>query len=817
MEFRDLLGKKLLFFDGGMGTMLQARGLQPGDIPEYWNIEHPDKIASVHYDYCMAGANVISTNTFGANPVKFPQNQYTTEQVVTAAVKIGKDVQKRMKDQHGRDDIYIITSVGPTGKLLKPLGDLSFDDAYEGFKTVMVAAEKAGSDALLIETMTDGYEIKAAVLAAKENTNLPVIVSAMLDENGKLLTGGSIKSLNSMLEGLGVDAVGLNCGFGPDQIAHFVPEFLETTSLPLLINPNAGMPQTDENGKTYWGLSPEDFAKTVADFAKLGVFMLGGCCGTTPDHIRALVEQAKNITPPPLTKKHHTIVSSGRKAVEIADDFTIIGEKINPTGNKPVKEALKENNISALLNLATEQAERGAHILDVNVGLPEIDEVAMLPHVIYEIQAITDLPLMLDTSNYDAMEKAARYYNGKPFINSVSGKQESMDKILPICQKYGGVLIVLTLDDKGIPKTSDARVEVALKVIKEAKKYGITKDDVVVDPLTLTISADNQAAQVTLETVEKLKKLGIKTSLGISNVSFGLPARELITSTFLATAMTRGLNAAIMNPLSDRMMEIYRTYRALAGFDENCTNYITNYENYISNNPSINGSTTNNPDGNNGSGGNGTKKKRDLKEIIAKGLKEEAYHETEKVAEDGMKALDIVNTYVIPALNQVGDLYEQGKVYLPQLLMTAEAAQSAFTVIKKLIEQDASAGSINKGKIVIATVKGDIHDIGKNIVRVLLENYGYEVIDLGKDVSPEDILEAAKKEQVKLVGLSALMTTTVPSMEETIRLIKKHCPDCKVAVGGAVLNENYAKMIKADFYCKDAMATVKCAEQLYSC
>lgn len=816
MEFRDLLGRQLLFFDGGMGTMLQANELQPGDIPEYWNIEHPDKIENVHYQYCMAGANVITTNTFGANPIKFPQDKYTTEQVVTAAVNIGKQVKKRMKEQENKDAIYIVASMGPTGKLLKPLGDLDFDDAYNGFKTVAIAAEKAGADALLIETMTDSYEIKAAVLAAKENTSLPIIVTVMLDENGKLLTGGSIKSLNTMLEGLGIDAAGLNCGFGPEQIAKFVPEYLQASSLPLLINPNAGMPQTDANGNTFWGLSPEDFADTVATFAEQGAYMLGGCCGTTPAHIKALVTKAKNIHPPALIKKHHTLVASGSKAVEISNDFTIIGEKINPTGNKPVKAALKEHNISALLNLATEQAEKGAHILDVNVGLPEIDEVTMLPYVISEIQAITDLPLMLDTSNYDAMEKAARYYNGKPFINSVSGKQESMDKILPICQKYGGVLIVLTLDDKGIPKTSDARVEVALKVIKEAEKYGISKDDVVVDPLTLTISADNNAAQVTLETVEKLKKSGIKTSLGISNVSFGLPARELITATFLATAMTRGLNAAIMNPLSDRMMEIYHTYRALAGFDENCTEYITNYENYVKISASDNSCATDNSSGNSKSSANGTGRQRDLKEIIIKGLKEEAFHETEKIASQGMKALDIVNTHVIPALNHVGDLYEKGKVYLPQLLMTAEAAQSAFKVIKKLIEQDTTASSINKGKIVIATVKGDIHDIGKNIVRVLLENYGYEVIDLGKDVAPEDILAAAQKEQVKLVGLSALMTTTVPSMEETIRLLKKHCPDCKVAVGGAVLNENYAQMIDADFYCKDAMATVKCAEQLYN-
>ena len=811
MSLKDLLGKQLLFFDGGMGTMLQGMGLQPGEIPEYWNMEHPDRMVDIHYQYYMAGANVISTNTFGANPVKFPQDKYKSADIVAADIALAKEARDKVQKETGRDNLYIITSIGPTGKLLKPLGDLEFDQAYDGFKTLMVAAEKAGSDALLIETMTDSYEIKAAVLAAKENTNLPIVVTVMLDENGKLLTGGTIQSLNAMLEGLGVDAVGLNCGFGPDQIAEFVPEYLKTTSLPMLVNPNAGLPQTDENGNTIWALTPDEFGEKVAKFAEEGVFMLGGCCGTTPAHIKALVAHAKDIVPPAIEQKHDTVVSSSSKAVVINDDFTIIGEKINPTGNKPVKAALKENNVSALLNLATEQVERGAHILDVNVGLPEIDEVEMLPRVIKEIQAITDTPLMLDTSNYDAMEQAARYYNGKPFINSVSGKQESMDKILPIAQKYGGVLIALTLDDKGIPKTSDARVDVALKIIAEAEKYGISKNNIVVDPLTLTISADPTAAHVTLETVAKLKALGIKTSLGISNISFGLPAREVITATFLSTAIAHGLNAAIMNPLSDKMMEIYHSVRALGGFDVNCAEYITKYENYTVTSGTTGGS------GNSGTAGSGSGGKRDLKEMLVKGLKDDAYHETEKVAATGMAPLDIVNQYVIPALDQVGALYEQGKVYLPQLLMTAEAAQSAFIVIKKLIEQDAGADSISKGKIVIATVKGDIHDIGKNIVKVLLENYGYEVIDLGKDVPPEDILDAAKRENVKLVGLSALMTTTVPSMEETIRLLNEHCPDCKVAVGGAVLNENYAEMINADYYCKDAMATVKCAEQLYNC
>lgn len=797
MKFKELLGKKLLFFDGGMGTMLQAAGLTGGEIPEYWNMEKPDLVEDVHYQYLMAGANIVETNAFGANPVKFPQDKYTSYDVMYQAVKLAQNAVKRCKEETGREDLFVAAGLGPIGKLLEPMGEVSFDEAYEGFKVLVTAAKDAGADLILLETMTDIYEMKAGVLATKENSDLPVIASAMLDENGKLLTGADIKVLTSVLEGLRVDALGLNCGFGPDQIGKFVPKYLAETSLPLMINPNAGMPETDEEGNTVWGLGPVEFAEKVAPFAKKGVFMLGGCCGTTPAHIKELVEKAKDVIPPPVEKKTHTTVSSYTTTTYIGRDFAIVGEKINPTGNKIFKEALKEQDMGAIIKLAMDQKNAGAHIIDVNVGLPEIDEPAMLLSLIKEIQGVVDTPLMIDTADAEAMELAARYYNGKPFINSVSGKQESLDKILPIAAKYGGVLIALTLDDNGIPKTAEGRVEIAKKIIDEAAKYGIEKHDIVVDPLTLTVSADKTAPMTTLQTIWDLGQMGIKTSIGVSNVSFGLPGREKLTSTFLAMALSAGLKAAIMNPFSDEMMYVYHSYRALAGKDKNCRDYIKVFEAHQEKHAPQ------------------KKKVYSLKESIVNGLKKDAKAAADTLALD-TAPLDIVNNHVIPALDEVGKKYENGSIYLPQLLMSAEAAQEAFAVIKELIAKSGDQSTVSKGKIVIATVKGDVHDIGKNIVKVLLENYGYDVIDLGKDVPPEVIVETAVKENVRMVGLSALMTTTVPNMAETIK--KLHAADiqCKVIVGGAVLNENYAQMIGADSYCKDAMATVKYAEQLHN-
>ncbi len=794
MTFRELLGNRLLFFDGGMGTMLQSAGLLEGELPEYWNMEKPDIIVDIHYQYLMAGANIIETNAFGANPLKISQNVYTSYDLMYTSVELAKKAIHKCTSETGRHDMFVAATLGPIGSLLSPLGDISFDEAYESFKVLVQAAKDSDADLILIETMTDAYEIKAAVLAAKENCDLPIIVSAMLDESGKLLTGGDIDVLSALLEGLKVDAVGLNCGFGPTQLGKFLPHYIQKTSLPVMINVNAGIPKTDDEGNTIWNLSPEEFGRETSKFALEGAFLIGGCCGTTPCHIRSLVQLAKDIVPPKYKINKKTIVTSNSIAREIGDNFTIIGESINPTGNKVFKKALLSNDVSATTKLAIDQQQSGCHILDVNVGLPEVDEVFQLSYISQEIQKISNLPLMLDSSNAAAMEKAIRYYNGKPFINSVSGKKESLNNILPIAAKYGGVLVALTLDDEGIPNTSDQRVEIAKKIINEASKYGIGPEDIVVDPLTLTVSANKDAPLTTIETIYKLKQLGIKSLIGVSNVSFGLPNRDKLTSTFFAMALSAGLTSGIVNPFSKDIKNVYMSYNALTGRDESCKSYI----NFAASQP-----TENNKKNNSYS----------LQDAIINGLKTDVKESTSALIKS-IKPIEIVNSYIIPALDKVGKMYEDGTIYLPQLLISAEAAQQAFSVIKNTMRLESSSDNLSKGKILLATVKGDIHDIGKNIVKVLLQNYGYEVIDLGKDVAPELIVDEIISQDISLVGLSSLMTTTVPNMEKTIKLIRSSNKSCKVAVGGAVLNEEYALKIDADFYCKDAMATVKYAESL---
>lgn len=800
MKFENVLGRKVLFFDGGMGTMLQAAGLQPGEIPEYWNFEKSDEIKKIHKAYLTAGANIIETNSFGANRVKFPQDDYSSFDAMYKSVEIARESIAEFKRENPNhpnfDELYVAASIGPCGALLEPLGEVSFDEAYDSFKELCIASEKAGADVILIETMTDTYEIKAAILAAKENTGLPIIASVMLDLDGKLLTGGNVPAIVALLEGLRVDAIGLNCGFGPDQMDEFLPSLMEETSLPIMVNSNAGLPDVDENGNTYWNSSPEIFGEISSEFVTLGVSMVGGCCGTTPAHIKALVDACQSKELAGISKKDKTLISSYSYAVEINDEFKIIGEKINPTGNKPLKEAMRNNNFDAVSSLALSQYDAGAHIIDINAGLPGIDEIETLLRFVKQVQTVCPAPVMIDTSNEDAMEKACRYYNGKPFINSVSGKRSSLDRVLPIAAKYGGVLIALTLDDNGIPKTADDRVKVALNIIEEAKKYGIDKKDIVVDPLTMTISSDKNAAITTLEAIRKLSEMGIKTSVGLSNVSFGLPSRDAINGTFFAQCLLNGLNTAIVNPSSPAIMDTYFSHKALFGQDEKCQNYIAHFSESEKKS----------------SDDSGKSKEISLKDAIIKGLKSESSQGASKLLETE-KPLDIVNSHIIPALDKVGVDYETGVSYLPQLLMSAEAAQSAFAVLQEVISSDPKQGSL-KGKIVLATVKGDIHDIGKNIAKVLLENYGYDVIDLGKDVSPEEVLNAVEKENVHLVGLSALMTTTLPNMEATIALLRSKSAHCKIVVGGAVLTEKYALGIGADCYCKDAMATVKYAEQL---
>lgn len=804
MNIRERLGKELLFLDGGMGTLLQAEGLAPGELPETWNIEHPEKVEAIHRRYYEAGSDVVLANTFGANVCKFHDDRYTVEEVIRAGIANAK----RAGEQIGKET-YVALDMGPTGKLLKPMGDLDYDDAYEAFAEAVRYGEKYGADLIHIETMSDTYEVKAAILAAKENSSLPVFVTMIFDERGKLLTGGDVPSVVAMLEGLRVDALGLNCGLGPKQMLPILNDLRRYTSLPIIVKPNAGLPK-QKNGETYYDVEPDEFARIMQEVVKEGACVIGGCCGTTPEHIKKLVEECKELPLREIEKKHDTIVSSYGQAVILDDMPRIIGERINPTGKKKFKEALKNEDMDYILKEAITQQDKGAHILDVNVGLPDIDEVAMMEKVVKELQSVTSLPLQIDTVDGKAMERAMRIYNGKPMINSVNGKQVSMDEVFPLVRKYGGVVVGLTIDEEGIPKDAEGRVRVAGKIINEAAKYGIDKKDIVIDVLTMTISSEKDGAKVTLEALKRVREeFGVRTVLGVSNISFGLPRRPIVNSYFYAMAMQNGLTAGIINPSSEDMMKAYRSYNALMGFDENCTNYISTYAG-TTETVTVQASQAA------AAAGNAPKAagvEMTLKYAIERGLKEEAHHITRDLI-GTREPLDIIQEELIPALNVVGEGFEKGTVFLPQLLMSADAAKIAFAVIKDVL---ASSGQEEekKEKIILATVKGDIHDIGKNIVKVLLENYGFDVIDLGKDVPPEAIVEKAVEENVTLVGLSALMTTTVVSMEETIKLLREKKPDCKVMVGGAVLNQDYADMIGADFYGKDAMQSVHYAQKFF--
>lgn len=764
-----------------MGTLLQAEGLQPGELPETWNIERKETIRKIHQSYFEAGSDIVLTNTFGANALKFHDENCSLKAIIDAAVEnVRFGAKAGIRD--GRD-YYVALDIGPTGKLLKPLGDLSFEDAYEAFKEVVQYGEKAGADLIHIETMSDTYEVKAAVLAAKENTNLPVFATMIFDDKGKLLTGGDVPSVVALLEGLRVDALGINCGMGPKQMLPILQQIAQYTSLPIIVKPNAGLPK-QRDGQTYYDVTPDVFAKQLQEIVKAGACVIGGCCGTTPKHIRAMISACKDLEMTKPTFKNHTIVSSYGKAVELGDMPVIIGERINPTGKSKFKQALKEHNLDYILKEGITQQDKGAHILDVNVGLPDIDEVVMMKEVVRELQSVTSLPLQIDTVDTEAMEQAMRIYNGKPMVNSVSGKQESMNAVFPLIQKYGGVVIGLTLDENGIPKTAKGRLEVAGKIIEEAKKYGIDKKDIVIDVLTMTISSEPNGAKTTLEALKMVRDTyGVRTALGVSNISFGLPSRPVINANFYTMAMQNGLTAGIINPSSEDMMRSYHSYCALMNYDTNCENYIAHYGNQEPAKTTV-------PAG----------QQIDLKTAIEKGLKEDAYQTTVALVKT-KEPLEIINTYLIPALDTVGKGFEKGTVFLPQLLMSADAAKSSFAVLKEELEKNGGEEK-EKEKVILATVKGDIHDIGKNIVKVLLENYSFEVIDLGKDVAPECIVETVLEKEVKLVGLSALMTTTVVSMEETIRQLREKAPDCKVMVGGAVLNQEYADMIGADFYGK---------------
>ena len=914
-KLRDLLGKERLFFDGGTGTVLQGMGLKPGELPETWNIKHPDRIVQLHYNYFKAGSNIVNTNTFGAFITKFPLE---LERLVAAAIENANTARDKIQQENPDGNYFIAFDIGSCGKLLKPMGDLDFEDCINLFKKTFRAAFKYAKpesnssrpkiDCVMIETMNDGYESKAAVLAAKEvmeelgllenaksepvtseqpdyRGSLPIIVSNVYDKECRTLSGSCPETMVAMLEGLGVEVVGVNCSLGPLEMKPTIERLCRAASVPVLVKPNAGLPKVVD-GKTVFDVPAPQFVEAMEELAKIGPMVLGGCCGTTPEYIKGIVDKLgggslplapavpASATPssgekdsasavlrsetanaagtsspqptnalaafpatPPLDN-----VSTGNVISDVIGCVTsntqivyfgysyptvLIGERINPTGKKKFKEALRNKDIPYIISQGLEQEEAGAQVLDVNVGLPEIDEKEMMLQVMEELQSVTNLPLQIDTTNTQVMEAALRRYNGKAMINSVNGKQEVMDTVFPLVKKYGGLLVALTLDEDGIPDNSAKRIEIARKIYAEAEKYGISKKDIIIDPLAMAVSSDTKAGLATLETVRAIHQMGGLTSLGISNVSFGLPMREFVTATFFTMAMQNGLSAAIMNPLQQEMKKAWHTTTLLLGKDENCANYIewtaqASVQTLTQNVTACAGGVA--------GGGNhpleGVADKTaaqrglvsegetsPLSHAIIKGLKNDAASITRELLTN-TDSLEIINEHLIPGLDYVGKRFEAKTMYLPQLLMAAEAAKSAFAEIRSFMERSGKKGE-PKGKIIIATVKGDIHDIGKNIVKVLLENYDFEVIDLGKDVPPETVVEACKKDQVQLVGLSALMTTTVVSMEETIKLLRKECPWAKVCVGGAVMTQEYADQIGADFYGKDAMDTVRYANKVF--
>ena len=786
MNIRDFIKNNIVYLDGGMGTLLQKSGLQPGELPEHWNISHPEVIREIHKNYYDSGSNVVNTNTFGANTLKFSIDEL--DEIICHAVKNADEARKASS---GEQEKFIALDVGPTGKLLKPLGDLDFEDAVKIFAETIRLGVKYGVDLITIETMNDSYETKAAVLAAKENSDLPIIVTNAYGENGRLMTGANPAVMAAMLEGMGVDAIGANCSLGPKQLMDVMDALLKYCSVPVAFKPNAGLPKSD--GKvTYYDVDADEFAQDIKLSVENGVRIVGGCCGTTPEYIKKVCELTRGMKPKEIEKKTYSVCTSYNKAVFFGEKPILIGERINPTGKKRFKQALLENDIGYILQEAVNQQVKGVHVLDVNVGLPGIDEAQMLTTSVCELQCVTDLPLQIDSSDPVAMESALRRYNGKAMINSVNGKEENMNAIFPLVKKYGGFVVALTLDEKGIPSTVEGRMKIARKILLTAALYGINKKDIIFDPLAMTVSADKMSAVTTLETVKKItEQLGCNTSLGVSNVSFGLPSRELVNAAFFTTAMENGLSAAIMNPYSARMMEAYYSFNVVKGLDDNCMDFI-NFASQQEVQPTVKHESS-----------------LTLKEAIEKGLKEKSSEITTAMLGENAP-LDIVNSHVIPALDDVGKRFEEKKLFLPQLLMSAEAAKASFEVIKAAMSADGN--SVKKGNIIIATVHGDIHDIGKNIVKLLLENYGYNVIDLGKNVPPETVLNAVIENHAPLVGLSALMTTTVPAMEETVKLVKEKAPWCKTVVGGAVLTQDYADKIGADKYAADAMESVRYAE-----
>ena len=872
----DLLGKERLFFDGGTGTVLQGMGLKPGELPETWNLKHPDRIVQLHYNYFAAGSNIVNTNTFGAFITKFPLE---LERMIAAAIENANAAREKVLAENPDGNYYIAFDIGSCGKLLKPMGDLDFEDCVNLFKKTFRAAFPFAKESapcgqgkincVMIETMNDGYESKAAVLAAKEvmeelglldgeagapNTRgtLPIIVSNVYDKECRTLSGSTPETMVAMLEGLGVAAVGVNCSLGPLEMKPTVERLCRAASVPVLVKPNAGLPKVVD-GRTVFDVPAPQFVEAMEELAALGPMILGGCCGTTPEYIKGISKELGEVSPslqpasglplPPLRGSNAApqrpasvsptigCVSSNTRVVYFGGQNrpVLIGERINPTGKKKFKEALRSGDIPYIIHQGMEQEEAGAQVLDVNVGLPEIDEKEMMLRVLEELQNVTSLPLQIDTTKPDVMEAALRRYNGKAMINSVNGKQEIMDQVFPLVKKYGGLVVALTLDEDGIPEDSGRRVAIARKIYAEAERYGIKKSDIIIDPLAMAVSSDSRAGIATMETVRAIHEMGGLTSLGISNVSFGLPLREYVTASFFTLCMGAGLSAAIMNPLQGEMIKAWRCYNLLSGRDENCTDYIewstkeserlealktAQAQAGVLGGVPLGEGVADKTAAQRGLGSEGeTSPTSNLSNAIIHGLKTDAAAATRELLKT-TDSLKIINEHLIPGLDYVGKRFEQKTMYLPQLLMAAEAAKSAFGEIRDFMEKSGKKGA-PKGKIIIATVKGDIHDIGKNIVKVLLENYDFEVIDLGKDVPPELVVEACKKDHVMMVGLSALMTTTVAAMEETIKLLRKECPWAKTCVGGAVMTQEYADQIGADFYGKDAMDTVRYALELF--
>jgi len=779
-----------LIFDGAMGTMLQAHGMKAGELSERYNIDRPELIEKIHRSYLAVGADVITTNTFGANRFKLLDTGLSVEEVVTKGVEIARKA---------AGNRLVALDLGPLGQLMEPYGNLSFEAAYDAFKEQVRAGSSAGADLILIETMADVYEARAAILAAKENSDLPVICTMTFQADGRTLTGTDPMTMVNIVQNLGVDALGINCSLGPKEIIPLVQEILKYSKLPVIVQPNAGLPKV-KGKETVFEIGPEEFGSYGRELAQMGVRILGGCCGTTPEHIRALKKALQGLRPVKIEPFRITAASSATKTVIFDGKPRIIGERLNPTGKKRLKEALKSRDFDYILREAVDQKDHGADLLDVNVGLPEIDEKAVMVRTIKEVQGIVNLPLQLDSVKPEVIEAGVRICNGRPIVNSVNGEAKVLETILPIVKKYGCLVVALTLDEKGIPETAEERLRIAERIINKAAEYGISKEDIIVDCLVLTASAQQKEVRETVKAVRLVKeKLGVKTLLGVSNVSYGLPARGILNRTFLAMTLAEGLDSAILNPLDEDMMATVKAFNVLWNYDQGSKEFIAAYSELKKQETVPHTSATG----------------RDLKKIIIDGLREEAAAGVRELLKNHT-GLEIVDNYLVPALDVVGERYERGEIFLPQLIQSAETVKRAFEVIKEDMLKNASADqTMEKGKIVLATVKGDVHDIGKNIVKILLENYGYKVYDLGKDVAIERIVETVQQEKVPLVGLSALMTTTVVNMEETINALRKSCPGCKVMVGGAVLNEEYARMIGADFYCEDAKEAVKTAEQVF--